>query len=67
MVLLSFFESLARKAKVFDRIICLFLNDEPCMVRPTLIDMSPADLKYYLFVTSIDKCTGSCNILSPEI
>ena len=50
MVLLSFFESLARKAKVFDRIICLFLNDEPCMVRPTLIDMNPVELKYSPFI-----------------
>ena len=30
IVLLNFSESLAAK--------CLFLNDEPCMVRPTLID-----------------------------
>ena len=34
IVLLGFSESLAR-----DRTKCLFLDDEPCMVRPTLIDM----------------------------
>ena len=34
-VLLSFNESLVQgKTK------CLFLNDEPCMVRPTLIDLN---------------------------
>ena len=33
IVLLSFIESLAR-----DQTKCLFLNEEPCMVRPTLID-----------------------------
>ena len=48
-VLLSFSESLATK--------CLFLNDEPCMIRPTLMDMNPVELKY----------TGSCNVLSPKI
>ena len=32
-VLLSFSESLATK--------CLFLNDEPCIVRPTLIYLNP--------------------------
>ena len=37
------------------------------MVRPTLIDMNPIELKYYPFVISIDKCTGSCNVLSPKI
>ena len=42
IVLLSFSESLAAK--------CLFLNDEPHRVRPTLIDMNPGELKYYPFM-----------------
>ena len=54
IVLLSFSETLAS-----DRTKCLFLNDEPCMVRPALIDMNPAELKYYLLVICIDKCYGS--------
>ena len=33
IVLLSFSESLATK--------CLFLNDEPCMLRPNLININP--------------------------
>ena len=40
--------------------IHLFLNDEPCMVRPTRIDFNPVKLKYYLFMISLDKCSGSC-------
>ena len=35
IVLLSFSSSLAR-----DQTKCLFLNDEPCTVRPTLIDLN---------------------------
>ena len=62
IVLLGFSESLAR-----DRLKCLFLNDEPCMVRPTLIDMNPGDLKYYPFMISLNKYTRSCNALSPKI
>ena len=46
---------------------CLLLNDEPCMIRPTLIDMNPVERKYYPFVIIIDICTGSCNVLSPKI
>ena len=46
---------------------CLFLNDEPCMVRPTLIDRNPNELKYYPFMTSLNKCTGRCDILSSKI
>ena len=59
VVLLSFSVSLATK--------CLLLNDEPCMVRPTLINMNPVELKYYPFMISLNKCTGSCNILSQKI
>ena len=32
----------------------LFFNDEPCMVRPTLIDLNPAELIYYPFMISLD-------------
>ena len=38
------------------------LNDESCMLRPTLIDLNPIKLKYYPFMISLDKSTGSCNI-----
>ena len=59
IVLLSFSESLATKY--------LFLNDEPYMVRPAVIDLNPVELKYYPFTISLDKCTGICNVLSPKI
>ena len=45
----------------------MFLNDESCMVRPTFIALNPVELKYYPFITSLNKCTGSCNVLSPKI
>ena len=59
LVLLIFSSSLATKY--------LFLNDKPCMIRSTLIDMNPIELKYYPFVISIDKYTGSYNVLSPKL
>ena len=37
------------------------------MVRPTLIDLNPVELKYYPFMISLDKCSESCNVLSPKI
>ena len=37
------------------------------MVRPIPIDLCPAELKYYPFMISLDKCNGSCNVLSPKI
>ena len=59
IVFLSFNISLATK--------CLFLNGEPCMGRSTLIDKNPVELKYYPFMINLNKCTGSCNVLSPKI
>ena len=38
-----------------------------CMVRPTLIDLNPVELKCYPFMISLDKCSGSCNVLSSKI
>ena len=60
IILLIFSESLARDQTKF-----LFLNDETCMVRSTLIDMKQVELNYYPFMISLNKCTESCNVLSP--
>ena len=62
IALLSFICSL-----VCNQTKCLFLNDDPCIARPTLIDMNPNELKYYPFMISLNKCTGSCNVFSPKI
>ena len=59
IVLLSFSSSLATK--------CLFLSDEPCMGRPIITDLNPVELKYYAFIFSLNKSTGSCNVLSPKM
>ena len=37
------------------------------MVRPILIDLNTVELKYLPFMVSLDKCSGSCNVLSPKI
>ena len=37
------------------------------MVRPTLIDFNPVEVRYYPFMISLDKCTGSCIVVSPKI
>ena len=59
IVSFSFSSSLATKY--------LFLNDEPFVARPTLIDLNPVELKYYPFMIKLDKCTGTCNALFPNV
>ena len=59
VVLFSFSESLATK--------CSSLIEEPYMFKSPLIDLYPIELNYYPFMISLDKCNGSCNILSPKI
>ena len=62
IVLLSFSSYLAT-----DQTKCSCLNDEPCMVKPTPIDLNPTELRYYPFIINLDKCSGSCNALSQKI
>ena len=37
------------------------LNNKPCMVRPTLIDLKDVEIKYYPFSISLEWCNRSCN------
>ena len=41
---------------------CVSLNDEPCIIRPNLMDLHPVEVKYYPFMISLDNCTISCNV-----
>ena len=59
IVLLSFIESLATKY--------MFLKNELYMNRSSIIDLNPVELGNYSFMISLDKCTGSCNVLSQQI
>ena len=52
VTLLSFSRSLTTK--------CMFLNEESCMTRSTLIDLNPVVLNYYPFMISLDECSESC-------
>ena len=54
--LLSFTGNLANKCRSF--------NNEPCMIRRTLIDLSPIRLNYFPFMISLDKCNGSCKAVN---
>ena len=67
VILLSFSESLAHVDNVSDQTKCLSLNNKPCTVRPTLIDLNLVELKYYPSMVCLDKCAGSCNVLSPKV
>ena len=52
--LLSFSSSLTHDQTKFTS-----LNDGPCMIKSTLINLNLIDLKYYLFKIILDKSTGS--------
>ena len=40
---------------------CMSLDNIPCKIRPTLIDLNPGELNIYPLMISSDKCNGSCN------
>ena len=39
---------------------CVSINNQPCLVRPWLIDLSLNELHYYQFII-MSRCDGSCN------
>ena len=43
------------------------LNDKPCIATPIPIDINPVGLKYYPLMINLNKCNGSCNVLSAKI
>ena len=53
IVLLSFNGSLATK--------CVFLSNQQCIDRPTLVNLNPIDLKYHPFMISLGKCNVHVN------
>ena len=67
IVFLKLSRSLASLAKVSDQAKFLSLKDEPSMVRPTLIDWNPIELKYYRFMISLDICNECCTVIPPKL
>ena len=55
ITLLSFGESLTAK--------CVSLNNPPCCVKLTLIDVNFNEPLSYPSVVSMNKCSGSCNTI----
>ena len=44
---------------------CTEVSNEPCAIRKTLVDLNKNnEPRYYPFVTSLNKCSGSCDIIS---
>ena len=40
---------------------CMSLNNEPCITRPTFIDVDLLKFSYYPFLINSDKCNGNHN------
>ena len=64
---LSFGGLLASAINAPSYIRCISLNNEPCMTRPTLIDLNSDKYnrgsRCYLFLVNLDICYGSCKTL----
>ena len=58
--LLNFRESLTNMDNVSSLAICISLNNQLCMARPTLIDLNPDEynqgLRCYPFMVNLDMC-----------
>ena len=47
---------------------CISLNNQQCIIQPTLINLHLNEytqgLHYYSFTVNLDRCVGSCNTLN---
>ena len=59
ITLLSCIGSLATK--------CVYLNNEPCMARCTVIDLNHIEPNYYQFMIIQDKCSGYVFPVKPKM
>ena len=66
-MIFGFIVLLSSLVHVADLTKCLFLNVEACMVRPTIIDMNPVELKYYPFMISLNKNVRELSWMSHNI
>ena len=62
--LLSFSRSLASMANIYNFTTCISLNNQPCMIWPTLIDLNRdwynQGLHYCPFMVNLDRCDRNC-------
>ena len=42
---------------------CVSFNNWPCQARPTLVDINSNETLFYLFIVSVNNCSGSCNTI----
>ena len=56
-----FLGSLAATKAVAGAIKWVYMNNQKCIVRPTLIDLILNELHSYTFIISMNNCNGSCN------
>ena len=61
LIKLVFITSLSFNGSLATKFVSL--NNEPCTFRLTLFDLNPVELNYYMFMISLDKCNGSCNVV----
>lgn len=44
-------------------LICVFLNNQLCQGRPTLVDIDSNETLFYIFIVSVNKCGGNCSTI----
>ena len=68
IVLLSFSRSLGCKVNVSNFSTSISLNNQPCMTRPAINDLSPGwynqGLCYYTLMDDLDRFNGNCYTLA---
>ena len=46
---------------------CVFMNNQSCLIKPTLIDLNLYELHYYPFIIDMKRCDGGYNAVEDHL
>ena len=52
-----------RKIAVTQKVTCIFLNNQPYLAIPNLINLNPSQIHYCLVMVNLDISYGSCSFV----
>ena len=60
-MLKSFVLGLTVLSNITNALECILMNNQECILRPDIVDISSNNPIFYTFSVKINRCSGNCN------
>ena len=60
-MLKSFVLGLTVLSNITNALECILMNNQACILRPDIVDISSNNPIFYTFSVKINRCSGNCN------